>query len=73
MSTPFDTDPEALAWARGRVAVVTAGWRQLAQRLADRDMPENAEKWRRIAQIVENAFIGGQTDDLGVFDHRHTP
>jgi hypothetical protein len=70
VTTPFDHDPDALAWARARVETVTAGWRQLAQRLAAGDMPENAEKWRRIAQITENAFIGGQTDDLGVFDER---
>jgi hypothetical protein len=73
MSTPhrFDHDEEALAWARTRVQAVTAGWRDLAQRLADRDMPGNAEKWRRIAVIAENSLIGGQTDTLAAFDERH--
>ncbi len=36
-------------------------------------MPENAEKWRRIAQITENALIGGKTGDLAPFDERNAP
>jgi hypothetical protein len=66
----LDSDPAALAWARAKVLEVTAGWRSLAARMADGDMPENAEKWRRIAQITENALTGGLTDELAAFDER---
>ena len=66
----LDSDPAVLAWARGKVLEVTGGWRQLAARMAADDMDANAEKWRRVAQIVENAFIGGKTGDLGAFDER---
>ena len=69
--SPFDTDPAALAWARDRVLQVTAQWRAEATVLAGHGLDMNAEKWRRIAQITENALIGGKTDTLGAFDHRH--
>ena len=71
MSSPFDTDPAALEWARGRVLAVTAQWRAEATVLAGHGLDMNAETWRRIAQITENALIGGTTDTLGAFDHRH--
>jgi hypothetical protein len=67
----LDHDPAALAWARAKVLEVTGGWRALAARLAAGDMDANAEKWRRVAQIAENALIGGRTDQLAVFDERH--
>jgi hypothetical protein len=48
----------------------TGRWRAQSQRLAGTDLDELAEKWRRVAVITENAFIGGKTGDLGVFDER---
>lgn len=77
----LDHDPAALAWARAKVLEVTGQWRDLAARLAESDMEKNAEKWRKIAVIVENALAGGKTDDvlrhreasrqLAAFDERH--
>jgi hypothetical protein len=67
----LDHDPVALAWARGKVLAVTGRWRAMANRMAGTDMVENAEKWRLIAVAVEKTMVGGNTDDLGVFDERH--
>jgi hypothetical protein len=69
----LDHDPAALAWARGKVLEVTGRWRERAARMAEGGMPENAEKWRRVAQITENALIGvaGLTGEFGAFDERH--
>jgi len=66
----LDSNPVVLAWARSKVLEVTARWRSLAARLAADDMEANAEKWRRVAQIAENALVGGKTDDLAAFDER---
>jgi len=67
----LDSNPVVLAWARAKVLEVTGRWRELAARMAADDMEAGAEKWRRVAQIAENALVGGKTDDLAAFDARH--
>ena len=68
--SPFDQDPAALEWARGRVLEVTARWRAYGDHAAATGMTGNAEKWRRIAILAENDLIGGKTCSIGAFDRR---
>jgi len=67
--TDFDRDPDALAWARSKVADAVSRFREYAS-LADRaGKPEEAEMWRNMAGHLRHALIGdGLT--VAAFDER---
>jgi hypothetical protein len=65
----FDRDPDALAWARSKVAGIEARYREYAS-LADRaGKPEQAEMWRYMANGLRHALIGDGSV-IAAFDER---
>lgn len=63
----FDTDPAALAWARGKVE-------QLAEKYAGFEQASStqpaADKWRAVVYILRRDLIGGEGCTIAAFDRR---
>jgi len=66
----YDTDPEALAWARAKVQDEIDRCRKFAESARAADKPEQAEMWRRLANRMQRMFIGGEGCVMGYFDER---
>jgi len=67
----FDRDPDALAWARSKVAGIEARYREYAS-LADKaGKPEEAKMWRDVANgLVYGLIGGGDGPVVAAFDER---
>lgn len=69
----FSRDPEALAWARGHVEGFVAKMRnfeRMARESGGDEGLERARNWRRIANILEMQFVGGEGCVITPFDER---
>ncbi len=66
----FDRDPEALAWARGRVQFYVDKARRFEQQATERGDTEKSSQWRRQANYMEMSLIGGQNCVIAAFDER---
>lgn len=71
MTTPdlsrFDSDPEALAWARKHVQRAIDRARQFGAQAAGEDQGFG---WAHIARYMEQKLIGGQNCVIAAFDER---
>jgi hypothetical protein len=68
--SPYDRDPEALAWARAKVQDEIDRCQKFAESARTADKPEQAEMWRRLANRMQRMFIGGDGCVMGYFDER---
>lgn len=69
--TDFDTDPEALAWARGKVQDYLDRLRQFEnQALAEQGLVV-VMACRNARLMAERHFLGDGNRTVGVFDERH--
>jgi hypothetical protein len=65
----YDTDPEALAWARAGVQGLVDKMRRFERQAAEQGTTDPAQ-WRKIANIVESHLIGGKGCVIATFDER---
>lgn len=70
MSTKYDRDPEALAWARGHVERVIEKYRRFESEARDRGDAERASQWRKFANLLQMELVGGQGCVITAFDER---
>ena len=72
MSEPrrFDTDPEALAWARAAVQRRIDHYRGFEAQARDSGGDEQASRWRRVANLLHMDFVGGTGCVIAAFDER---
>ena len=68
--SPYDTDPEALSWARAKVQDEIDRCQKFAESARAANKPEQAEMWRRLANRMQRTFIGGEGCVMGYFDER---
>jgi hypothetical protein len=66
----YDADPEALAWARGRVEAFIERLERFKAQAEGRGDEELAKRWRMTAWLVEREFIGGEGCVIAAFDER---
>jgi hypothetical protein len=66
----FDRDPDAVAWARAKVVRVRDQFRGFQQKAAAAGRSEQAEMWRRMANMLDLKLIGGTTCVITAFDER---
>jgi len=66
----FDSDPDALAWARAYVQRRIIQFRQFEAKARDRGDEEMASRWRRHANLLQMDFIGGTGCVIAAFDER---
>jgi hypothetical protein len=68
----YDTDPEALAWARERVQGLIDKMRRFEEQAkhAVPDAPDRARQWRVFGNLLESDFIGGSGCVIAAFDER---
>lgn len=67
--TKYDSDPEALAWARARVQHTIDKMRRF-ERQAREQGTTDPEQWRKFGNMLEREFIGGQGCVIASFDER---
>lgn len=65
----FDMDPEAIAWARGKIQATIARYVALADRAIAEGHPRKAGEWQRITAAIEPDLLG-RGDRIGSFDER---
>lgn len=68
--SPYDYDPEALAWARTKVQDEINRCRRFAEQADAAHNTEQFEMWRRLANRMQRQFIGGEGCVMGYFDER---
>lgn len=66
----FGTDPDALAWARGKVVKLRAKYRLFEASSRDEGKPELATQWRKFANLLTMELIGGNGCVITPFDER---
>lgn len=67
----YDRDPEALAWARGKIEAVAKRYEAFADRAAAEGRDEQAAEWRAMATAVRHDLTGGgQGSPIASFDER---
>lgn len=66
----FDRDPEAVAWARGKVQAEIDRLARWHEKAKTEGKAEQAEHWRRIAGFLNRKFIGGHVGVIARFDER---
>lgn len=66
----YDRDPEALTWARAKVQAGIDRAEKFVEQATAADKPEAAQKWRYIANLLRNSFIGGEGCVIARFDER---
>jgi hypothetical protein len=65
----YDSDPEALAWAREKIQRRIEHYRKFERQAAERGTSD-PDSWRRIAWAMERDFIGGEGCVIAAFDER---
>lgn len=65
----YDTDPEALAWARSKVQPLIDKMRRFEQQATESGETDPAQ-WRKIANVIESHLIGGSGCVIAQFDER---
>jgi hypothetical protein len=63
----FNSDPDALAWARAKVQHNIDKFRGWEREAAD---PEKKRQWRMMANMLQRQFIGGEGCVIAAFDER---
>jgi hypothetical protein len=66
----YDRDPDALAWARAKVANLESRWRKFSESAAIAGKDEQAEMWHYLANGVRSGLIGGEGGVIAAFDER---
>jgi len=66
----YDRDPDALAWARARVANLESRWRKFSESAASAGKDDQAQMWRHLANGVRSGLIGGEGGVIAAFDER---
>jgi len=69
----FDLDPEALAWARGKVENYIKKMRRFeeqASHATDREGSRRERQWLLFGNMLESEFIGGRGCVIAAFDER---
>lgn len=66
----FESDPEALAWARSRVQGSIDKFRQFETEARNRGDEDRASQWRKFANFLQMDFIGGEGCVIAAFDER---
>jgi hypothetical protein len=66
----FDSDPEALAWARGHVEALESRYRKFAEHVAAKGDKHNAERFTKFADRLRTELIGGRGCVITPFDER---
>jgi len=68
----YDTDPEALAWARAKIEFEIARCNNRREQAKDRRDTTTAEHWRRTSGYLRRRFITrSEGAGLAAFDERH--
>lgn len=68
--SPYDADPEALAWARAKIQHQVDRCRKFHASAMAAGKPEQAETWRHLANRMERDLIGGEGCTIAAFDVR---
>lgn len=66
----FDRDPEALAWARAKVQRDIDRYRRFESAARSEGRTEQASLWRKMANLLNMDFIGGEGCSIAAFDER---
>lgn len=66
----FDTDPAAIAWARGKIQHAVERAEQFQKHNTDTGSPEWAERWRITAAYMRRTLLGGKGCVIAAFDER---
>lgn len=65
----YDSDPEALEWARGKVQHVIDKMERFERQAAERG-DSDPRQWRKIANILRMELVGGKGCVIAPFDWR---
>ena len=68
--TKYDSDPEALAWARGHVERVIEKYRGFEAQARDKGDADKATQWRKFANLLRMELVGGTGCVITAFDER---
>ncbi len=68
--TRYDSDPDALAWARGHVERVIGKYRRFEKEARDKGDAEKATQWRKFANLLQMELVGGTGCVVTAFDER---
>lgn len=66
----FDSDPDALAWARAKVQHQVDRLRDFERQATERGDTEQALQWRKMATMLRRQFLGGTGCVIAAFDER---
>lgn len=66
----FDSDPEALAWARGHVEAVIEKYSNFQKEAEAKGSKDSATRWRTVVFALKREFIGGEGCVIARFDER---
>lgn len=66
----FNSDPDALAWARKAIQHEIDRLRRWQQECTDKGDVDRALQWRKMANLLERNFIGGTGCVIAAFDER---
>lgn len=66
----FDTDPEALAWARENVQTVIAKYADFEEKAVQKGAQVSAARWRTVVFALRREFVGGEGCVIARFDER---
>lgn len=66
----FDTDPDALAWARAKIQQSVERAEQFEKHATERGQADMAARWRLAAQVMRRDLLGGKGCVIAGFDER---
>lgn len=66
----FDTDPDALAWAREKIQAKIDRAAGFEQHCRDTEAPDCEVRWRTVRQFMTQTLIGGRGCVIAAFDER---
>lgn len=66
----FDSDPDAIAWARGKIQQYVERAEAFQKHNTDTGSPEWAERWRITAAYMRRTLLGGKGCVIAAFDER---
>ncbi len=69
-ASKFDSDPEAIAWAREKILRAVGQAEQFEQHNRDTGSLEWAERWRITAKFMRQKLLGGKGCVIAAFDER---
>ena len=69
-ASKFDSDPEAVAWAREKIQRAVAQAEELEKHAQGTGQPQIAERWRVTVQFMRMKLLGGRGCVIAAFDER---